>query len=285
MRAVGPTRRNSALLIVLLSVQLLLMSGSVRSANGSTLLESFVMRTTSPVVWLANRAGGGVRGAIRGIRETWVARAENRHLREEVLELRARIDRLEEDALEAERLRRVLGVREELAPESVVARVIARGETGQSRVLVVDRGTDAGIEIDDPVIAWGGAVGRVLYADRRYAKILVLSDPNCGVAAMVQRSRAQGMAFGQGDGPLEMSYVSRYQDVAVGDRVITSGADGVFPPGLTLGRITYLDAVEQVSMTIRIQPAVDFRALEEVVVLVGREVSRHLAPPEPEEER
>lgn len=285
MRAPSPTRRNSALLIVLLTVQLLLMSGSVRRTDGSTLLESVVLRVTSPVVWVAGSIGGGVRAVLRRIRETWIAREENDHLRREVLDLQARLARAEELGFEARRLRDLLALQSDLAPESVAAHVIARGDTRQSRVLIIDRGSDHGIRVDAPVVAWGGAVGRVVFVDRSHAKVLVLSDPNSGVAGIIQRSGAQGLVRGQGDDPLAMQYVSRYQDVSIGDRVVTSGMDGVFPRGFSVGRVMYVNDADQVSMTILLQPAVEFIGLEEVVVLTGELVGPYLGPPEREPDR
>ena len=278
MRAPSPTRRNSALLIVLLTVQLLLMSGSVRRTDGSTLLESVVLRGTAPIVWVAGSIGGGVRAALRAIRETWVAREENAHLRREVLDLRDRLSRAEELGFETLRLQNLLELRSDLAPESVAAHVIARGDTRQSSVLIVDRGRDDGIRIDAPVVAWGGAVGRVVYVDASRSKVLLLSDRNSGAAGIVQRSGAEGFVRGQGDDPLEMQYVSRYQDVSIGDRVVTSGMDGVFPRGFSLGRVMFVNDADQVSMTILLQPAVEFIGLEEVLVLTGDDVGPYLSP-------
>jgi rod shape-determining protein MreC len=285
MRAPSPTRRNSALLIVLLTVQLLMMSGSVRRTDGSTLLESVVLRVTSPVVWVAGSIGGGVRAMLRGIRETWVAREENDHLRREVLDLRERLTRAEERGYEARRLQDLLALQTDLAPESVAAHVVARGDTRQSRVLILDRGADHGIRIDAPVVAWGGAVGRVVYVDRSHAKVLLLSDPNSGIAGMIQRSGAEGLVRGQGDDPLVMQYVSRYQDVSIGDRVVTSGMDGVFPRGFSIGRVMFVNDADQVSMTILLHPAVEAIGLQEVVVLTGERVGPALGPPAREPDR
>mgnify|MGYP001822102711 CR=1 FL=1 len=285
MRAPSPTRRNSALLIVLLTVQLLLMSGSVRRTDGSTLLESVVLRATAPVTWLAGSIGGGVRSALRRVHETWVAREENVHLRRVVVELRDRLARAEERGFETRRLQDLLALRTDLAPESVAARVIARGDTLQSKVLILDRGSADGVRVDAPVVAWGGAVGRVVYVDASRSKVLLLSDRNSGVAGIVQRSGAQGFVRGQGDDPPVMEYVSRYQDVALGDRVVTSGMDGVFPRGFSLGLVTYLNDADQVSMTILLQPAVDPRGLQEVVVLTGERVGPYLEPQEREPDR
>lgn len=285
MRAASPTKRNSVLLVVLLSVQLLLMSGSVRGTDGSTLLETVVLRVTAPVVWVARGVGNAARGLGEGVREVWVARSENRHLREENLELRAELDGARERVAENERLRTLLDLRRDLAPGAIAARVVGRGESGHSRVFVLDRGTDDGVRVDAPVIAWGGVVGRVLYADPRYSKVLLFTDRNSGIAAVVQRSRASGILFGGGDDAPGLDYVSGYEDVVIGDRVVTSGMDGVFPRGLSLGRVIYVNDGGLVSLTIRVQPAVDLDTVEEVLVLAGEGPSRYLDPPVRETDR
>ena len=102
---------------------------------------------------------------------------------------------------------------------------------------------------------------------------------------LVQRSGAEGFVRGQGDDPLLMEYVSRYQDVAIGDRVVTSGVDGVFPRGFSLGRVMYLNDADQVSMTILLQPAVEFDGIHDVLVLTGDRVGPYLGPPVREPDR
>jgi rod shape-determining protein MreC len=125
----------------------------------------------------------------------------------------------------------------------------------------------------------------VVYVDESYAKVLLLSDPNSGVAGIVQRSGAEGFVRGQGDDPLSMQYVSSYQDVSIGDRVVTSGMDGVFPRGFSLGRVMYVNDADQVSMTILLQPAVESVGLQEVLVLTGDQVGPYLSPPQREPDR
>jgi rod shape-determining protein MreC len=99
----------------------------------------------------------------------------------------------------------------------------------------------------------------------------LIADPNGGAAGVVQRSRAQGMVVGRGDGPMAMLYVAAYDDVVAGDRVVTSGKDGVFPRGFTIGKVTAVGKQSGVSKQIYVQPEVDFVSLEEVLVLLDRE--------------
>jgi rod shape-determining protein MreC len=230
------------------------------------------MQLTAPVVGVSHRIGGGATGMLSGMRELGTAREENQRLRAEVVDLRFELDRYREDALENERLRRLLLMKEHVAPRSVAARVVTANLTDQEHVIVVDRGSAHGVATDQPVIAWGGVVGRVVFVNDDYAKIRLITDPNSGVAGIVQRSRQEGMVLGRGKGVLEMVYVPSFADVALGDRVVTSGIDGVFPRGIGIGEVQASDA-SGIARAIVVRPEVQFPRLEEVLILTATENS------------
>jgi rod shape-determining protein MreC len=275
MPSLSPARQNALLLVVLLFAQLLLMTGNVRRSDGATLLEKGALRVSGPVVGASHVVGGGMGGVVDALRDIRNARRENVLLRGEIGRLRAEVDRRQEQALQNDRLRRLLDMKEFLVPRSVGAAVVTASLSNQEHVIVIDRGTDDGVRPDRAVLAWGGAVGRVILADRRWAKVRLLSDPNSGAAGIVQRSRQQGMVLGRGGGVLEMAYVPGFADVALGDRVVTSGIDGVFPRGIGIG-VVRASEPSGVARTILIAPEVDYGGLEEVLVLLD---SGQEAPP------
>jgi rod shape-determining protein MreC len=267
----NPARVNLFLLVVLSLGQLLLMAGSVRRDAGATLLETTLAKAGEPVVALSRGAGRSLDALFGSFRELARARADNARLKLEVERLRSEVNRSREAVAENERLRRLLGMREALAPRSVAATVIARSLTGSTRMIVLDQGRRAGLREDLPVVAWGGAVGRVVLAGEDYAKVRLITDPNSGVAGLVQRTRAEGMVEGRAAGPLEMTYVPKYADVLVGDRVVTSGLDGVFPKGFGIGTVVAVE--EPAGSTVKrilLEPEMPFEAVEEVLVLTER---------------
>jgi rod shape-determining protein MreC len=276
----NPTRANALILVVLVVGNLLLMAGSVRRESGASLLEERIGSASQPVVGAAEKVGGSVRGVTSWLHETRVARSENVRLRAEVERLQAELGRTREQSLENDRLRRLLGMRVGLAPRSVGASVVTFGVSGQSRVLVLDQGAEAGVRPDQAVVAWGGAVGRVVASGNRVSKVRLLTDPNSGVAGVVQRSRVEGMVLGTGKDTVEMAYVPKYADVVVGDRVVTSGLDGVFPRGFGIGTVAVVEEPSGASKKIEIVPEVRFGALEEVLVLIEPVGGGMLAPPE-----
>ncbi len=269
MASLNPARQNAILLAVLLLAQLVMMYSNANRPDGTTALENVVVTVTWPIVAMSSAIGGGFSNLVDGIRELRDAKIENERLRTELGHVRSLLDRYEEQALQNERLRELLEMKQHLVPETVGAHVLMATLSNQEHVLVIDRGSSSGVRSDHAVVTWGGAVGRVVSVSFNTARVRLLSDPNSGVAGVVQRSRQGGMLLGRGD-PflLEMAYVPSYADTRLNDRIVTSGLDGIFPPGIGIGRVTYLDDSSGITKTIRVEPEVDFAMLEEVLVIV-----------------
>lgn len=266
--ALNTTRQNALILVFLLFVQLLLMSGSSRRSDGATVLESRLMQVTAPVINLGHLVGRGVRGSMSGTAALLAAHARNALLTAELENLRGEIERLREASLENTRLRRLMSMREDLVPSSIGASVIMSSLSSQTRMIVVDRGTADGLRVDLPVVAWGGAVGRVVAVGPHHAKVRLLTDPDSGAAGIVQGSRAQGVVIGQPEGGLGMLYVPGFSDVSHGDRVVSSGLDGIFPRGFGIGTVISKTEKADGSLEIALRPEIDYRSLEEVLILL-----------------
>jgi len=252
MPSLSTARQNGVILVILLFGQLLLISGSSRGADGASTLEGAWMHVTSPLIGVARGLAGGMRGAYAGTRNLFTAHARNQELREQLAGLRRELERRREAAEENRRLRRLLSMRESMAPEAVGATVVQSVFTDDVRMIAVDRGRRDGVIPDLPVITWGGAVGR-------------------GVGAVVQRSRTRGVVFGSSatGGGLQLRYVPRFADVQLDDRVVTSGADGVFPRGLGIGTVQSVEQLADGTHSIRLRPEIDFGTLDEVLILTN----------------
>jgi rod shape-determining protein MreC len=268
MAALSTTRQNAIILVALLFVQLVLMSGGLRTAEGATVLESWMIRISSPLVAVASTVGGGFNALGGSVGNLLHAHSRNAALQAEVERLRSELQRTRESALENDRLRRLLGMRDDLVPDSVAASVVTAALTSQTKMIVVDRGAHHGVRTDLPVVSWGGAVGRVVSVGAGHAKVQLLTDPNSGVGAIVQRSRAQGIVVGHGSRRLDLLYVPRFSDVAHGDRVVTSGLDGIFPRGMGIGEVVRIVQAADGSLTVELKPELDYASLEEVLILL-----------------
>jgi len=282
MAAVSSARANALLLGVMVFAQLLVLAASVRSGVASNAVAGATRTISWPVVSAERSLSGVALGVLHFFRDLHADQTESRALRLEVNDLQLEKSRASVLAQENERLRALLGMRTDLVPESTGASVLTAKLASQSQAMVVDRGRDSGVREDMAVVAWGGAVGRVVSVERDFARVRLLSDPNSGVAGVVVRSRAEGMLLGRGFEPMDMLYVPKYADVVVGDRVVTSGLDGVFPRGLGLGRVTFVGDPIGASKAIKVVPEIDYRSLEDVLVLTKPRGTPLLAEDEPE---
>ncbi len=278
-------RRNrillSSALCLLVAVGLALRTS--RAPTRSDALGRFFLEVMAPLQRGTTAVGRGVSGSWQGVTSLFHARDENVVLRARVRELRQELDRLTEVDLENQRLRRLLGFREALRGQLLTARVIGRDALGRPRTLVIDRGEADGVTKGNAVLAPEGVVGQVFLASRHAARVLLVSDQNSGVDALVQRTRASGIVQGTGrpDGACILKYAKRTEDVQVGDAIITSGLDGIFPKGLPVGVVTSVDKRGQgLFQSPEIAPRVEFEQLEEVLVpLAGVEPAEPAPPP------
>jgi rod shape-determining protein MreC len=165
-------------------------------------------------------------------------------------------------------LERLLELRDQSALKTTAAAIIAGAATPDFRTVTIDKGTSDGVRADMAVIAPVGVVGRVAVASGRAAKVQLLIDRNAAAGAIVERSRAQGVVVGTGDDRLRMDYVSEAADIVVGDAVMTSGIDGIFPKGFMVGKVETVEKNGPAYKRIVVRPAVDSRELEEVLVVL-----------------
>jgi rod shape-determining protein MreC len=211
--------------------------------------------------------------AVENVWDTYFALVHtaktNQDLKRELASLRQDLVRLDELDQANQRLRSLLGLRKELPYPQLAAEVVASDPSDHFRTVIINKGTKDGVTTNKPVVHPQGVVGRIIWASPHYAKVLLLTDPNSGADVIVQRSRARGVVQGMDKDRLRLKYVQRAQDVAVGDRIITSGVAGVFPPGILIGEVRKVDEEGRgIFQRVEVAPAVDFERLEEVVVLL-----------------
>jgi rod shape-determining protein MreC len=263
-------RKNRPFLLagVLLLMALLWYSVNLRQQEGTSFLESLVLRVTGPVQSVLSLT-------IESVADTWehylylVDTAEdNRLLVEENRNLRAVLTQSDEVRLENERLRLLLDFKEAQDIETLPARVVAEDASSWFRTVMIDKGSEHGVAEGLPVVVAEGVVGRVVRSSPRFAKVLLITDASSAIASLLQKNRARGISRGQGD-ELAFNFVLRQADVKLGDRVVTSGMGGVFPKGLVVGNVKSVDRQEfGLFQTIKVSPSVDFSHLEEVLVLL-----------------
>jgi rod shape-determining protein MreC len=278
-----PARRSRLLLVGLVLAHLAAISHQVDGGGGVSLLQRGLLGALSPLQRGVGAIVGGMGEAWRGWafhRETY---EENRRLEGRVRQLETELQARSFQAQETPRLRELLGLRQAVPMDTVAAQVVGRDGVPWFRTLTLDRGEADGITLDAPVISPTGVVGRVFAVGPHAARVQVLLDRDGAAGVLVERSRVSGVVSGQvssqaaGDEDLVLKYVPERSDVVVGDVVVTSGLDRIYPKGLVVGRVRFVGKGSGLFRDIRVEPSARFDRLEEVLVV--RQVKAPLDTP------
>lgn len=277
------TARNAGLLIGLLSAWFVLASYQADRGRTVSTARGVVVGAVSPVQRLVAAVVGTVSGVWNGYFDLIGAAAENESLRAERDALEQEVRSYRELRRENERLRSLLRVSEGMPDGWRVATVIGREPSQRYSSLTLDQGSADGVRVDAAVIAPDGSlVGRVVDTGRWTSLVQLVTDPLAGVGARLAVSRATGLVSGTGGARLELRYIDSLTEVLPGEEVLTSGEDGIYPPGLLIGAVESFTfgppvpgtrsvplAREQSALflEIAVRPAVAVDRLENVLVL------------------
>jgi rod shape-determining protein MreC len=281
-----PTRRRPlTLLAIVVVAQVVLLAFQVRHGAGTRdqnvpLIRYWVAEMILPI----ERAGSSVFSGIGGIWSGYIdlrgERRENIRLRTENGELKLRNRELETEIAEARRTDALLAFRRDhpeapmLAAEvigsaraMVAARVIGASADPISHTIFITRGAQDGIRRNMAVITPDGIVGKIVEVFPHAAQVLLINDRESGVGAMFAASRTHGIVRGTGDPDPQMDYIVNDEKVHVGDAIITSGDDRIFPKGLAVGVVAD-DKASNPFQIIHIRTAAHLDRLEDVLVLL-----------------
>ena len=261
-------QRAGYLFLAVMVGHIVLISAQVSSRRGVPVLEEVTFGLFSEVqrgAWAVVSGARGVWGGYVGLRSV---REENDALRQKLADVEVQLQEQRALADRSRGFERLLDLRGRTDLQTVAAEVIASSVAPEFRTLTIDKGSHQGLSTDMAVIAPAGVVGRVVSPTARASKVQLLIDRNAAAGSLVARSRAQGVVTGRGDGLLRMEYVAEIAELAVGDAVVTSGIDGIFPKGFVIGRIERIDRSGGRYKEILVKPAVDFTSLEEVLVVL-----------------
>jgi rod shape-determining protein MreC len=272
MLAVPGRNKSFALLGAVLVAQVLMLAVQIHSEQRHMrLIRVWSVGAVTPFARVGTWTVGKIRGTWNGYIALTHTHQENQELRAEIDRLKMRNAVLEGEAEEAQRLRAVIGFHDIHADVPMVAaRVIASSADSSSRTLYINRGERDGIHRNMGVVTPDGIVGKVLEAFSGTSEVLLLTDKDSGVGALLAGSRIQGPVGGSGEPLLTMKYVSNDENVALGQQVLTSGEDKIFPKDLPVGTIAEIKPGSPFKQ-IRVKPAANLDRLEEVLVLLTRQ--------------
>ncbi len=264
-----PSRHKSVVLLAgVIILQVVLLAVQIKRDSQGRLLRVWTVGAVSPF----QRAGAK---GIGNIRDTWShyfalqnTSRDNEQLRRQNDELKMQVNQLQSKAAEADRLSALLNFRQgQRSVPMLAARVIGTSADTASQTVYLDRGERDGIRRNMGVITPDGVVGKVIESYRDTAQVLLLTDKDSGVGAMLADSRIQSPVGGTGEPLLSMKYIPTDDTVNVGEHVVTSGMDRIFPRDLPVGVVTEIKTGRPFQH-VRVRPAANLQRLEEVIVLL-----------------
>ena len=265
--------------IVLITVNVILLSVTSKSQSTSGFGRvglSFV----APFQELVTRS-------VRFARDIWehyfflvAVSQENQELKKSLNDAIEKNNQWNELKLANDRLRNLLSFQKSLQNRVVAAEVIGKDPSVWFKTVIIDKGKADGLQKGLPVVLPQGITGQVIEVSDRYSKVMLIIDRNSAVDALVQRSRARGIIKGASADQCRFEFVLRKNDVQIGDTVIASGLDGVYPKGLRIGHVSDLsERSSDIFYEITVTPFVDFEKLEEVLVILNPETEALASKP------
>lgn len=251
-------RRRRAVLLLLVVASLTLLSLYYREGTGGPLhgVQDVVSTIFGPITEGADRALKPARDLVNWFDETFEARGENDRLNDEVASLRDELARAQSTQLEAKELSRLQELTSGgIVPDGskpVTSRVVGRSPTVWYSTVTIDKGTSAGIRLNDPVVAADGLAGRITQTTPNTAQVTLITDSESSVTARVLPRGATGVVEPNIGDPtdLQLDFLERGSDIGEGQMVVTAGFStgdlgSIFPPGIPIGEITEATLEEQ----------------------------------------
>ncbi|HXT71961.1 MAG TPA: rod shape-determining protein MreC [Vicinamibacterales bacterium] len=275
-------RRTFTLFVVLCLGHILLISAQVQSGQGRSVLHASAFGAVAAVQ-------GGSAAVTRGAGGIWshyfalvgVSR-ENEGLRARVLSLEGELQAERARTAETAALEEALSLKRSVIAPTLAARVIAGSPVPGTMTVTIDRGTSDGVTMNMAVISGSGVVGRIIGPITSHAaQVQLLIGRSANTGAMVEKTGDAGLAAGGfADGMLRFELLSSAATLAKGDRIVTSGQDGIYPRGFVIGQVNEIIGAGK-AREIAIAPAVNFSHIDVVLVVLSRPAAEPAATPTP----
>ena len=264
-------RKYQLLIVVafLIGLAFTVYSSNLKATQNTSFLRRAIMETYAPPLRAVSSFFAGIKSVWNDYVFLFHVQPENRELKKSLDLLTEKTVQMKELELENERLRQLLSLKERSSAKLVSAEIIARDAIGWPKTVVINKGSRDLIEKDQAVVTHKGVVGRCIDVAQNVSRVLLITDINSSVDALVQRTRSRGIAEGRGTSLCALNYVSNTEDVTVGDLVVTAGLCGIFPKGLPIGKVSRIETNNfGLFQKIELEPSVDLNKLEEVCIIL-----------------
>jgi rod shape-determining protein MreC len=254
---------------ILIVISLVVFSFHVRHPSSSSFLRKLAVETITHTESL-------LRYPLDSVKDVWKRYIflvnlgeENKRLEEKNALLARQLIQYKEAYFENIRLQKLLALKENVSCKSIAAKVIAKNQVQVLKTILINKGTAHGLKVNLPVVTDQGIVGRIIETSWLVSRVLLLTDESSNIDVIVQRNRMPGILQGAGFGGCYLKYVSKTEDIKIGDILISSGMGGIFPKGLLIGTVTGVNKTESgLFQKIDVKLSADVAKIEEVLIFI-----------------
>lgn len=275
----GVSARARLAFFSFLAIALIVVDSRIKALETVRLGVGVVLYPVQQVLLVPGRLADNVTGYFTSVTSL---QRENEGLKRRQLESAQELQQARQLAADNERLRQLLGARDRIgATPTLVGAVLYESRDRFSHKIVLHVGADHGVRTGNPVIDDIGVVGQVTRVFKTTAEVTLLTDKDQSIPIQVVRNGLRGVAFGGADpGTLDLRFMAANADVENGDIAVTSGLDGLYPPGLAVGRVALVErAAKDQFARIVLKPAAGVEHHTQLLVLLVEPAQRPAPPP------
>jgi rod shape-determining protein MreC len=271
--------KNVLVLVAILLAQTIGLAVQVRrpvesgAPDGSnvTLLRYWTVSAVSPFERFFHGLGYNLRHGWSNYIDLRHTRQQNHDLQEEIARLRLEQAALSEDAIQGHRLQALLDFQQHYVTSTIAAQVIGTSGNDVSRVLYIDKGSKDGLKPDQAVITPDGIIGKLRDVFPHTSQVLLINDQTSGAGVLLATTRLRAILRGSPTGQIVINNLTPDSRIKIGEQVLSSGGDQVYPRGLPVGTIESIkpDPDHQPYTLIQLRPAANLNQLEEVLVITA----------------
>jgi len=230
--------RNFITLILVLFAQLILLAYQVKGNKDVPFFRVWTITAVTPIATIMEAVRSGVSGFFQNYFSLRDVRTENKQIHEELGRLKLENQFLKTQLSTAERAKDLSKFETQSQSKMVAARIVGTGTGANTKTVLLDRGSNSGVQKGMGVVTPDGIVGKVLAAYPTASQVLLVTDPGFAAGVISQKNHVQGVLKGLGYGRCKVDYIENEQKVDIGEEFYTSGDDRVFPRGMPAGKVT-----------------------------------------------
>lgn len=254
--------------IIILVVSFFIFTNTPLFLKGYSVAKSGFGEVSGPLLRIIGKPAELVRYLFSNYIGLIQTNKENAGLRNKLDKLQLENQKIPELEQENKRLKTILNMMEQHPKTMIAARVVGEDVKNWFKCIILDKGKNSGITSKMPVVTPRGLVGQVVETDRWVTKVMVINDTNSSVDVYVEGRNTRGILEGTGQTLLRLKYIRKNDEIEIGDKLITSGKDGIYPKGLPAGIITTVTRNKPgIFSDIEVMPFNNFNRLEEVLIV------------------